>query len=148
MKDPVNKNRVITSYFKCIVSRLLKLASKALTFLLRNLHKKHRHFCLHRLHDTKKIIHKMKTRWHKRFGEKAHVEVVATDVKEMFTNLDHTEIRKATMWLFEKIQHGSAKTTNVKGRHLRKRKILIKVEKLRQDKVMMIYAECVKIMLY
>lgn len=33
------------------------------------------------------------------------------------------------MWLFDKIQYGSAKTTQVGNRHLRKRKILIKVEK-------------------
>lgn len=86
MKDP-KRNRVVTSYFKYPMRKLLQLASKALTFCLRNLHKKHRHMCLHRLTDTKHIITKLKHRWHKRFGNDAHVEVIATDVKEMYTSL-------------------------------------------------------------
>ena len=52
-KDPIEKNRVITSYAGFPVRKLLKMASKALTFALRQLHKKHKHFTLHRLHDTK-----------------------------------------------------------------------------------------------
>jgi hypothetical protein len=126
-KDPINKNRVITSYYHYPYRRLLKLASKALTFCLRNLDKKHRHFTLHRLHDTKNLIRKLKNRWQKRFGNDAHVETIATDLKQMYTYLNHTEIRKATMWLFEQIQNSQTKPTH--GRNLRKRNIMIKVDK-------------------
>jgi hypothetical protein len=126
-KDPTNKNRVITSYYNFPMKRLLKLASKALTFCLRNLNKNVRHFTLHRLHDTKNILRKMKNRWHKQFGTAAHVEVIATDLKQMFTFLSHTEIRKATMWLFDMIQ-ASRNKPPTSGRTLRKRRTLIKVD--------------------
>jgi hypothetical protein len=125
-KDPINKNRVITSYFHYPFKRLLKLASKALTFCLRNLNKNHRHFTLHRLHDTKNLIRKLKTRWQKKYGRDAHVETIATDLKQMYTYLNHTEIRKAVLWLFEKIQ--ASQTKNKHSRTLRKRKTLIKVD--------------------
>lgn len=129
IKDPIEKNRVITSYSNYPMRKLLQLASKALTFCLRNLSRKHRHFCLHRLNDTKNMIRKFQQRWMKRFGteNRAQVKVVATDLKQMYTYLDHGEIIKAVMWLFEKIQFGSSKDTDVNGRRLRKRKILIKV---------------------
>ena len=127
-KDIVEKNRVITSYFNFPMRKLLKMASKALTYLLRKLHKKHKHFTLHRILDTKHLISKQKRRWHKEFGTQAHIEVMATDLKQMFTFLDHTEIRKAVMWLFDNIQSGSAKTSNKHKRLLRKRPILIKVD--------------------
>lgn len=126
-KDPTDKNRVITSYFHYPMRRLLKLASKALTFCLRNLNKKHRHFTLHRLSDTKQLIRKMKHRWHKQYGNNAHVEVVATDLKQMYTYLNHGEIRKATLWLLDQIQASRDKTT-INGRDLRRRKTLIKVD--------------------
>lgn len=125
-KDPINKNRVITSYYHFPFRRLLKLASKALTFCLRNLNKNERHFTLHRLNDTKNLIRKMKNRWQKKHGKDAHIEVVATDLKQMYTYLNHTEIRKAALWLFEKIQMSQTKTKH--GRTLRKRKTLIKVD--------------------
>jgi hypothetical protein len=126
-KDPVNKNRVITSYYNFPMKRLLKLASKALTHCLRNLNKKHRHFTLHRLSDTKNLIRKMEAKFKKKYGTTAHVETYATDLEQMYTNLDHAEIKKATLWLFDKIQHSQNGTTH-NGRNLRKRRTLIKVD--------------------
>lgn len=126
-KDPVDKNRVITSYTHYPMRRLLKLASKALTFCLRNLNKHQRHFTLHRLGDTKHIIRNMTRKWHKRFGTTAHVEVIATDLKQMYTYLSHKEITAALCWLFERIQDGRPNTT-INSRPLRKRQVLVKVE--------------------
>lgn len=126
-KDPVEKNRVITSYTHYPMRRLLKLASKALTFCLRNLNKHQRHFTLHRLGDTKHIIRKLKRKWQKRFGTTANIEVLATDLKQMYTYLNHTEITAAICWLFEQIQDGRADTT-INSRPLRKRRVYIQVE--------------------
>jgi hypothetical protein len=125
-KDPVKKNRVITSYYTFPYRRLLKLASKALTFCLRNLYKSHRHFTLHRLGDTKALLRKLKQKWHKQYGKDASLEVVATDLKQMYTHLNHSEIRAATLDLFDKIQASQSKP--IHGRTLRKRKTLIKVD--------------------
>jgi hypothetical protein len=126
-KDPVDKNRVITSYTHYPMRRLLKLASKALTFLLRNLNKHQRHFTLHRLGDTKHIVRKLTNKWQKRFGKTAHVEVIATDLRQMYTYLNHKEINAALCWLFEQIQDGRPNTT-VHSRPLRKRRIFVKVD--------------------
>jgi hypothetical protein len=84
---------------------------------------------LHRLSDTKNLIRKLKNRMQKRYGEVAEITAVATDLKQMYTHLNHAEIRKGVLWLFDAIQH-SGKTTQHNGRALRKRKILVKVDLL------------------
>lgn len=111
-KDILDKNRVITSYYRFPMRKLLKLASKALTFCLRNLKKNYRHFTLHRLSDTKPLLKKLTRKWRKQFGKHANVDVIATDLKQMYTFLHHDEIRKATLWLFERIRNGKPTGAN------------------------------------
>jgi len=69
----------------------------------------------------------MKNKWKKEWG-KGTVDVIATDLKQMYTFLDHNEIKQALLWLLSHVHTNS--TEKVAGtRDLRKRNIYIRVEK-------------------
>lgn len=103
------------------------MASKALTFLFRNLNKNFEHFTLHELCDTKRIIERIKAKW-KRRNYKT-VDVIATDPKQMYTFLDHNEIKQAMLWLLS-----NAHDQQPKGnKRPRKREIPVQVQKLKPD---------------
>lgn len=128
-KDPINKYRMITSYYNYPAKRLLKMASKALTFLFRNLNKKFKHFTLHKLHDAKRIIEKIKTKWKRTYKA---VDVIATDLKQMYTFLDHNEIKQAMFWLLSNV-HGQQPKGKKRSHVLRKREIFVQVQKLKPN---------------
>ena len=63
----------------------------------------------------------MKNKWKKEWG-KGTVDVIATDLKQMYTFLDHNEIKQALLWLLSHVHTNS--TERVAGtRDLRKRNI-------------------------
>ena len=86
-KDPINKTRIIASYYRFPLKKLYKLASKAGTWLLRKLPTKYRHFTLHSIGDLKGRLQKGIKEIKKAYGKQTTLFSFQTDVTQMYTNL-------------------------------------------------------------
>lgn len=83
----LNKSRLVTSYSDHPLKYLYRIASKAGTWLLRQLPKSMRHWTLHKISDIpKRVRNGMK--WLKRkYGKNTRLLYMQSDVKQMYTNL-------------------------------------------------------------
>lgn len=86
-KDPINKTRIIASYFNFPLKRLYKLASKAGNWLLRKLPKQYRHFTLHSVGQVKDRLHEGIHKLRNCYKKKTELFCFQSDVKCMFTFL-------------------------------------------------------------
>lgn len=88
-KDPVNKYRVITSYYHFSMKKLLKCCGKVLRFMLKEVHSHGlmSSFTLFNMKDFKERILKVKN-----FVDRKKVMMWQSDVKCMFTNLSKESI--------------------------------------------------------
>jgi hypothetical protein len=86
-KAPIEKTRIIASYFNFPLKKLYKLASKAGTWLLRQLPKTHPHFTLHNVGDVKTRLIQGIEHIQKPYGVNTEVLCFQSDVKQMYTNL-------------------------------------------------------------
>jgi hypothetical protein len=98
-KDPINKERLISSYYNHVAKKPFKLISKVLTWLLRNLDQRHFNFTLHKLTDMKARMHDINTKLTKTKWSTIHARQY--DVKCMFTNLNQQHIKQSIMWLLQ-----------------------------------------------
>lgn len=94
-----NKSRLISASNRCPGRKLLQLTGKALSFLLKNLPTYITHFTLHTLKFLKENIHEISRKLKNCYKPDTNLIVIQSDVEEMFTNLDHHEIKKAIKWL-------------------------------------------------
>ena len=110
--DPKDKDmkrsRLITSYYTCSAKRLLMYTSKLMTYMLRRI--KEKHFVIHKLHDfmptLKKRMKNLKFRTPILLStnkKKIRFTMFQTDIKEMFTNLQHKAIITSIDWIIKKI---------------------------------------------
>jgi hypothetical protein len=95
----VLKDRPVVSYFNHPFKRLLNLCSRGFTGLLQLIQPKH--CVLWKTGDLKQVLRK-KIDFLTRNGKS--LKVRAFDIKQFYTNLDHDEIRKSVLWLFDEIR--------------------------------------------
>ena len=97
---PKNKNvlkdRPVVSYFNHPFKRLLNLCARAFTGLLQNIQLKH--CVLWKTGDLRKVLQEKIDSLTK---NSKNLKVRAFDIKQFYTNLDHNEIRKSVLWLFD-----------------------------------------------
>ena len=108
-KDPINKTRIIASYFNFPLKRLYKLANKAGNWLLRHIPKRYRHFTLHSVGNVKNRLQEGMKRLRRQYKKKTEMFCFQTDVKQMFTFLCPTEIKNSIQWLFDIMKTTSKK---------------------------------------
>ena len=112
-KDPYNKSRLIASYFDHPLKYVYKNTAKVITWCFKQIEKS-KHFTLYRITD---IMTKTKdaARWLRRNGPNQAILTVQTDVKQMYTNLDHACIKDAISWLLHKvIDNGKTRKRNLR----------------------------------
>ena len=103
-KDPPNKSRLICSYSQHFLKEIFQLTSHALTWMFSSLKGKIRNFNLFRLDE---LIHNLKdsrSYLKSTYGEDTNIITLQSDIKQMYTNLQHHEIHKAIDWLLTKSQ--------------------------------------------
>ena len=110
-KDPFNKERGIASYFKHPMRKLYRRTNKVLTWLFRQLPKSCPHFTLHKLHNLKHRVAEAQTTMREIYGENTEKNIFCTDVQQMFTNLTHDGIKKATRWMLDTLKDQKQYTT-------------------------------------
>jgi hypothetical protein len=108
-KAPEKKARIISSYFGFPLKRLFKEASRAGTWLLRMLPPEITHFTLHKVDQVKDRLEAAITHIREIYGSNTELSSFQTDVKQMYTFLDHGEICKAIKWLFDIMEKVSPK---------------------------------------
>jgi hypothetical protein len=104
-KDPINKERTISSYYKVPMRIVYKRTQKVLTWLLRTLPEEYRHFTLHKIGDIKERTAHIKEELQDTFGANTEIIPFSSDVTAMYTHLCQTEIRRAIVMIHGKHEH-------------------------------------------
>ena len=91
--------------------KLYRRANKVLTWLFRQLPKSCPHFTLHKLHNLKHRVAEAQTTMRDIYGENTEIKLFCTDVQQMFTNLTHEGIKKATRWMLNTLKDQKQYTT-------------------------------------
>lgn len=107
--DPKEKNlegkeRVVASYFNHPMKKCFKRANKVFTWMFRQLPKSVQHFTLHKLSDIPHRLKEAMVKIRKNYAEETRILMFASDVKQMFTFLNHDGIREALEWLFKEME--------------------------------------------
>ena len=111
-KDPVNKSRLISSYVNHPLKNVFRNTSRVLTWCFNQIINL-KHFTLYKLTDIKGKVRKAQ-KWLNRNGDNLGLITIQTDVKQMYTNLDHNDIRKAITWLLDTaINKGNKRKRNL-----------------------------------
>src|SRR5690606_8882697 len=69
---------------------------------------------IYRLDEFPKLLKEGERRIRSKYGNNTGIEVCQSDIKQMFTYLDHTHLRKAIEWMIGKSIQISAKKTRRK----------------------------------
>ena len=101
-KDPVNKTRLIASYYNHPLRALFKKVGKILQWGLGQL-REVKQFTLLSMADLKNRVKKAKSWLKGSYKEDTAAICIQTDIKQMFTYLDVEHIRKAVEWFLEKL---------------------------------------------
>ena len=110
-KDPINKSRLIASCFKRPLSHVFKNVSRILAWMFTTIKKRYGMFTLYKLTDIKERLSDAMRVLTKNFGPKTNVITVQTDVTQMYTNLNHDQIRAALMWMCDRARNQYNKQT-------------------------------------
>lgn len=86
-KDPINKTRIIASYYNHPLKRLYQLASTAGTWLFRGLPSRYEHFTLHKVSDIKSRLQEGIKVINNTYKQDTKILSFQTDVKQMYTFL-------------------------------------------------------------
>ena len=101
-KDPINKARLISSYFGHPLTGYYQNASTILTWLFKTVRRSCGMFTLFQLDELKQRLRQCGNILNKTYGNDTRLMVLQTDITKMFTNLKHDQIVEAIIWLFEK----------------------------------------------
>ena len=133
----LDRYRFICSQYNSPLRNILRLASRALQFLIKLVSRSAaNHFILYQTSDLKKLLDqafRMFRSTNKKHPEFSSVEAHQFDVKEMFTYLDRNAILDSVDWLFketEKLNNNSAQTYH---RLLRSSRTKIRVSKTKNE---------------
>ena len=74
---------------------------KVLTWLLRKMPPRYRHFTLHKISDIKNRVKEAKTKLTKTYGKKTRIMPFSSDVTAMYTHLCPKEIKKSIIWMLD-----------------------------------------------
>ena len=129
-KDPINKARLIASYYDFYLKNSFKNASRVLTWLFQTVSNKCGMFTLFRLDDLKKRTKEAQRKLGNIFGLNTGLITMQSDINKMYTNLDHNQIIDAVIWVCD----CARKNQNQNKRKSRKVKRLILLSK-RKDTV-------------
>lgn len=131
-KNLTEKERIIASYFHHPMRKCFKRANKVLTWLLRQIPDTVPHFTLHKLNDMKQKLSQAGKYLTKTYNENTRLLMFASDVKQMFTFLNHEGIMEALEWLFREIgkqkQYPSREGMQRSPRKINKNKMTLVVE--------------------
>lgn len=119
-KEPDNKQRLIQSYFKYPMKTLFQLTSKILTWMHRQLPSTTKHFTLQKLNDLRKKMQQINdTRKDLNKNNVKKTIATQTDVTQMYTFLNHNEIKAAMRWLTDIMMNVNENYTNQNGQQTR-----------------------------
>ena len=105
----IKKHRPITSYFKHPMKRQLNAAHAALSHIMAEVKKKarmHFTFNIEKPSNLKKLVQEMNMRIRDKHDGSAEIRLFMGDIKQMYTELDHDELKQAVEWiiaLFHKV---------------------------------------------
>ena len=118
----IEKHRPITSYFKHPCKTILRAANSALMFIMNILREKHRsHFTFNigKPENLKRLIQEINLRkihLDKIYKKGNTLRIFLGDIKQMYTELEHSEIREALLWLILKFKKQFGKHMTLKIR--------------------------------
>ena len=101
-KDPINKERLIASYYNHPLRALYKKVSKVLQWSIKRLGEM-KQYTLQSVSDLKKKVKEV-IPWIKGgYSERTELISVQTDIKQMFTYLNQDKIKKSVAWFLDKV---------------------------------------------
>jgi hypothetical protein len=83
----VNKERVIASYYNVPMKIVYERVQKVLTWLLRQIPSKYRHFTLHKISDIKDRVEEAKKKLRETYEQETRIIPFSSDVTAMYTHL-------------------------------------------------------------
>jgi hypothetical protein len=99
-KAPYKKERMIASYRKSPMRRSFKKAGKILTWMLRRIPEKYKHFTLHSLSNLKERVARA-SKEIERKTTRERTMAMQSDICCMYTHLSRAGIKKAVKWMFK-----------------------------------------------
>ena len=78
---------MIASYYNVPVKIVYERVQKVLTWLLRQIPEKYRHFTLHKMSDIKERVEKAKKKLRETYTRKTKIIPFSSDVTAMYTHL-------------------------------------------------------------
>src|ERR1051325_4227774 len=126
-KDPINKSRLLSTYFNHPLRAVYKNASAILTWLFKSIQRSYGMFTLFQLKDIKPRLKRAQKKLRKTYGKSTKLKILQSDIKQMYSYLDHDQIIQAIIWMCGRAK----KMHEAKGKRTRRKENYILISKLK-----------------